>query len=115
MVDPMVMQGEYSMYFVLVVSDPKYHGTLKGGWMLFDSITRTVQSFAEDGIFFNEVCAKALTPEGLSLCTHFKLSQIAKGSGDGVWAGRLPDYILQPEMRRSHPRLAKLYAQHFGS
>jgi transcriptional regulator with XRE-family HTH domain len=115
MVDPMVMKGEYNMYFVLVASDPKYHRTLRGGRMLFDSITSTVQALAEEGVFFNQVCAKALTPEGLSLCTHFKLSQIAKGSGEGVWAVRLRDYILQPEKRRSHPRLAKLYAEHFCS
>lgn len=68
--------GEYNLYFMVIAILPNYRGA-KLMRMLLNAFVDTLLDLSNQEVFFPEMCAWALSPEGNAMCRNLKMANIA--------------------------------------
>jgi hypothetical protein len=110
-VETLDVPGHYNLYFVLIGILPEHQ---VGFGKLIDEFFSRIESLAERGIFFREVCANAFTRQGKRLCEGFGMEKVCDHHEFGVVY--LTALAPWPHALR-HKRwenLAEMYEREFG-
>jgi hypothetical protein len=93
-VEPIDVPGIYNLYFTLLGVLPEHRGA---GALLIDAFFSRIESLAERGVLFREVCANAFTKDGRRICEGFGMHFLCPHKDFGSvyilqlhpWPGRL--------------------------
>jgi hypothetical protein len=100
--------GRFKLYLSMITLAERYRRT-GASQLLYDSFLRVLENLAGKGVFFEEVCAVAWSPQGEAVCRMFGLKRVGEHLIHGkVFAGRLlplPDCSVF----KNHPALIDLY------
>jgi hypothetical protein len=111
---PQMLTGTYNIYFISICLKEEYRRKYKIFKKLFYSIIDTIEEFAEDDIFFNEICALAYSEDGISLCESVGLKYTAEHIEHGkVYCGKAKD-LVNSDLCRNYKNLIELYKEKFG-
>jgi hypothetical protein len=107
--------GSYDIYWVMMGITRKLQGT--GAYeVLFGSFLSSLEELAERGIFVRNICDNSYAESGSILSDGMGGKLVAKHVSRGsVYAGKLYPFPEQLAAFSSHPRLARLYSDHFGN
>lgn len=110
-VEPLDVPGHYNLYFVLIGVLPDHH---VGFGKLMDEFFSRIESFAERGVFFREICANAFTRHGKRLCEGFGMEKFCDHSEFGVvYLAALSPWPKVLKHRRWE-NLEAMYEREFG-
>src|SRR5205807_1847963 len=76
MVQPLLMPGVYNLYVVIIANAPNHRTPRKESRLVFHTLLKKMEELAEEELFFGEVCANAYTPEGVTACRSFRLTEV---------------------------------------
>ena len=83
--------------------------------MLFGSFLSALEELAEKGIFVRNICDNSYAETGSVLSDGMSRKLVAKHVSRGsVYTGKLYPFPEQLAAFSSHPKLARLYSDHFG-
>ncbi|MBI4844007.1 MAG: hypothetical protein HY809_06765 [Nitrospirae bacterium] len=105
-VEPIDVPGIYNLYFTLLGVLPDHRGA---GALLIDAFFTRLESLAERGVLFREICANAFTKDGRRICEGFGMHFLCPHSDFGS-VYTLPLYPWPDRLRHKRwGNLAKLY------
>ncbi len=98
--------GNYHLYFVMIIIKNRYKGYFFLR-LLIKSFLDQLTDLANNGIFFDEICANALTEEGKQLSIAYGLKPIKEHADTGY----IFSAELQPDLKlfEHHQQLRELY------
>jgi len=102
------LPGIYKLYFVTVCIETLFRSA-QSLRLLLGSFLDVLQELAEQGIFFDEMCANAYTARGEALCRSIGMKHLCdhKDSGHIYWEKMLP--LRKIEFFECKKRLIELY------
>lgn len=104
------LPGIYHMYFVIISMLPRYR-SVSNFRLLLDALCNRLTAFAEQDIFFEEICANAFTDDGISLCETLRMQYICGHEEFGkIYALKLLPIPHDLRFLQCHPKLIELYS-----
>lgn len=84
-VDGIFIPGVYNLYFVYIGTKNSFMGYPKWRLALFNDFQEKLSTLADQGIFFREICANAVTAKSEVLCTAKGLEKGVQHSSGRGW------------------------------
>jgi len=111
---PVMIPGTYNIYVTSIMLKDEYRKSLAFQKLLF-SIIDTIEEYALNSIFIDEVCAWAYSDSGIALSKTLGLTYITEHKEHGkVYCGRVIELLNKPFCSK-FTMLKKLYLDHFQS
>ncbi|MEN8907615.1 MAG: hypothetical protein ABF289_16815 [Clostridiales bacterium] len=93
---PPLIAGTYNLYFVIIAHNVKYD-KINAFRKLFFSLIKSIESFALEGIFFNEICTLAYSESGKALCKSIGLKYHTDHIDHGeIYCGNMKELLEKP-------------------
>lgn len=108
--------GRFNAYFISMCCSKEGGDPFRSRRQLLLSIFDALRVFADDGVFFSEICAHAWSEEGDRLCRGFEMSEIGLHcSGQGRVFARHVYPFPKMSMLKPFDRLESLYNAEFST
>lgn len=105
--------GVYHLYFS-GIGIRRGHNNITVRRLLILSFIDALEHLAQQGVFFIDFCANALTEDGKAICSHFEMRKIIDHCDKGeIYYRRLYPFPAL-ELFKKRTNLIKLYASKFG-
>ncbi|MBL9118616.1 MAG: hypothetical protein JNL80_01730 [Phycisphaerae bacterium] len=113
LVPNLAIGGRFKAYIQSVCLLPRYRRCAK---LLYESILDAIREFAEEDVYFDEVCAHGWKETGNRLCSDFDMTPVADHfSGEGRMFARALHPLPELRIVKRATRLCELYDAEFGS
>jgi len=111
----LAIPGRYRAYFVGIATLAP-HRSVKSFRLLFDSFLEQLVMLAERGVFLEEMCTNAFSPEGVSLCETLRMERVRDHEEFGrIYILRLLPPPTAMRVVQANARLLELYAEVCGA
>ena len=107
-----MIPGTYNIYVTSIMLKDEYRKSLAFQKLLF-SIIDTIEEYALNNVFIDEVCAWAYSDSGIALSKTLGLTYLTEHKEHGkVYCGKVIDLLNKP-LCNKFTRLKKLYFERF--